>query len=131
MRTVDISGMDPERKQFGYEWGCQVILCRALSWLRERPEGAEWPRIRYFKNITGLTQPANKAAKELETFALDHAKVREFGATGAMVQFAIGHAMKRAELGDEAYFKELGPHRQPQDFFEFDDTEAFPERQPA
>jgi hypothetical protein len=35
MRVADISGMDPERKRYDYEWGCQVIMLRALHWMRE------------------------------------------------------------------------------------------------
>lgn len=105
MKTVDISGMDDSHAQYGYEWRIQIILFRALRWLKNIKPEMEVPRIIYFKGITGLTQPGNKAAEELERFALDHPKLHEFGATGAMVEFAIKHAMKRAELGDEAYFE--------------------------
>lgn len=125
MRTADISGMDPSRKQFGYEWGCQVIMFRALRWLRERSEGSEFPRIRSFKNIIGVTQPANKAAQDMESFALNHPKLKEFGVTGAMVQYSIAHAMKRAELGETAYFAEFS--ETPDRIYDFDESDAFRE----
>jgi len=127
MKTVDISGMDKARAQFGYEWGCQIIMFRGLHWLRSRPTEKELPRITEFKNITGITKNENAAADAMEDFALNHPKLREFGATGAMVQFSLGHAMKRAELGDEAYFDFFRDC--PDRIFEFDETEAFPERQ--
>jgi hypothetical protein len=125
MKTVKISGMDRSHERYSYEWCCQVILFRALKWLRERPEGSEYPRIISFRNITGITIPENKAAKDLEKFALDHPKLREFGATGAMVQFSIGHAMKRSELGDIYYFGQFKD--EPDRVFDFDELEAFPE----
>jgi len=68
--------------------------------------------------------PDNEAAKELENFALDHEKVREFGATGAMVQYALLHAMQRNKLGEDAYFAEFAD--QPERIFDFDESEAFP-----
>ena len=123
MRTVDISGMDESRSRFGYEWGCQVIMCRALHWLRQRPKDSQVPLIRSFKNITGLTVPANRVAEEMTNFALDHEKLREFGATGAMVQYGIAHALKRFELGDAAYFKEFSDD--PGRVYEFDEHDAF------
>jgi hypothetical protein len=121
-KTVDISGMDESRSQYGYEWGCQVLMFRALDWLRKHPD--DNTRFQSFKNIVGLMTPDNEAAKEMEKFALDHAKIREFGATGAMVQYALLHAMQRNKLGEEAYFAEFAD--QPDRIFEFDEREAFP-----
>jgi len=122
MRTVDISGMDESRKQYGYEWGCQVLMFRALDWLK-RHEG-ENARFEGFKNVTGIMLPKNDAAKEMEKFALDHEKIREFGATGAMVQYALLHAMQRHKLGEDGYFAEF--RDQPDRIFDFDEREAFP-----
>jgi hypothetical protein len=119
-RTVDISGMDPSRKQYGYEWGCQVLMFRALHWLKKHE--AEDPKFHTFKNVTGLLMPDNDAAKAMEAFALDHEKIREFGATGAMVQYALIHALQRFRLGEEKYFAEFGDD--PDRVFEFDESEA-------
>jgi hypothetical protein len=121
-KTVDISGMAKSRSQYGYEWGVQVIMFRALDWLRKHPE--QNVRFQGFKNVTGLMLPDNEAAKELEKFALDHEKVREFGATGAMVQYAILHAMERNNLGEEAYFAAFADS--PERIYDFDESEAFP-----
>lgn len=120
MKTVDISGMDESRRQYGYEWGCQVLMFRALDWLKRN--GSQHPEFKSFKNIVGLMVPGNDAAKEMEDFALDHAKLREFGATGAMVQYALSHAMHRYNMGEEAYFAEFKDA--PERIFEFDEKEA-------
>lgn len=122
MKTVDISGMDPNRAQFGYEWGCQVIMARALEWLKNRPKDSSWPDFKQYRNITGIMTPENMAAREMEDYALNHEKIREFGATGAMVQYALLHAMHRFELGEEGYFAEFKD--QPERIFEFDEKEA-------
>ena len=125
MKTVDITGMDREHGRYGYEWGCQVLMFRALHWLRARPKDMALPQFIHYKNITGLMPPSNTQAEEMENFALDHDKVREFGATGAMVQYAMMHAMKRFELGEDGYFAEFKDD--PQRIFEFDEKDAFPQ----
>lgn len=119
-KTVDISGMDKSRAQYGYEWGCQVLMFRALDWLKRNAQSN--PRFQGFKNVTGLMTPDNPEAKEMERFALDHEKIREFGATGAMVQYALIHAMQRHALGEEKYFAEFADD--PGRIFEFDEKEA-------
>lgn len=128
-RTVDISGMDKSRAKFGYEWGCQVIMFRALKFLRGMPKDSGLPDFRQWKNITGLMLPENDKAKQLEDYALDHEKLKEFGATGAMVQFSLTHAMKRFELGDKAYLAEFSD--QPERIFDFDEQDAFPVNEAA
>ena len=125
MKTVDITGMDREHGRYGYEWGCQVLMFRALHWLRARPKDMALPQFIHYKNITGLMPPSNTQAEEMVNFALDHDKVREFGATGAMVQYAMMHAMKRFELGEDGYFAEFKDD--PQRIFEFDEKDAFPQ----
>lgn len=120
-KTVDISGMDESRSQYGYEWGCQVLMFRALDWLKRHEQ--EHPEFRLYKNITGVMPAENDAAKAMESFALDHEKIREFGATGAMVQYALMHAMQRHKLGEEKYFSEFTD--QQDRIFEFDETQAF------
>jgi hypothetical protein len=125
-KTVDISGMDAKRSQYGYEWGCQVLMFRALDWLKKH-EG-ENARFKGFKNITWLMLADNEAAKEMEKFALDHEKIREFGATGAMVQYALLHAMQRHKLGEDGYFAKFA--EQQDRIFEFDEQEAFPVERP-
>ena len=121
-KTVDISGMDKSRAQYGYEWGCQVIMFRALEWLK--CHAAKNPKFHSYKNITGILAPDNEDAKEMEKFALDHEKVREFGATGAMVQYALLHAMQRNKLGEEGYFAEFADD--PERIFDFNEGDAFP-----
>lgn len=116
--------MDPKRARFGYEWGCQVLMFRALDWLRKNAE--QNPKFHGFKNVAGLMLPDNDAAKEMEDFALDHERVREFGATGAMVQYSLLHAMQRNARGEEGYFREFADS--PERIFEFDESDAFPER---
>ena len=127
--VCDISGMGG--RQFGgYEWGCQVICARALRFLQKATESAEFPKFHGYKNITGLLVGDNAAAKQLDDFILQHEKLREFGMTGAMHQFGIIHALKIHELGREGYLRELRTGegaRGPEDFYEFDESEAFPE----
>lgn len=122
-KTVDISGMDELRSRYGYEWGCQVIMFRALHWLRNQGSNLDTPNFKMFSNITGIMLPSNSSAEDMEKFALDHTKLREFGATGAMVQYSLMHAMKRAELGEDAYFAEFKDL--PDRVFEFDEQDAF------
>jgi hypothetical protein len=124
MKTVDISGMDELRSQYGYEWGCQVLMFRALDWLKQHQE--KDPKFHGFKNVTGLMLADNPDAKEMENFALDHEKIRDFGATGAMVQYSLLHALQRHARGEDGYFAEFAD--QPDRIFEFDENEAFPER---
>jgi hypothetical protein len=121
-KTVDISGMDKSRAQYGYEWGCQVIMFRALDWLKRHT--GDNTQFKAYKNIIGIMTPENPAAKEMEKFALDHEKVREFGATGAMVQYALLHAMQRNKLGEEGYFAEFADD--PERIFDFNEGDAFP-----
>jgi hypothetical protein len=122
MRTVDISGMDESRSRFGYEWGCQVLMFRALDWLKKRSADAPQPDFKMYRNITGIMTPENEAARQMEDYALDHEKIREFGATGAMVQYSLIHALKRFQLGEEKYFAEF--QDQPDRIYEFDEAEA-------
>lgn len=122
-KTVDISGMDPQHSQYGYEWGCQVLMFRALQWLRTQPKDFTEPLFTHYKNIIGIMPPSNPAAHQMEEFAIDHEKLREFGATGAMVQYALMHAMQRFKLGENAYFAAVEPDR----IFDFDESEAFPQ----
>jgi hypothetical protein len=130
--VCDISGMDG-RENGGYEWGCQVICARALRFLHQVKESGEFPEFHSYRNITGILSPDNAAAKKMEDFILAHEKLREFGMTGVMHQFGIMHAMKIFELGREGYLKALreGENaRGDEDFFEFDDADAFPEDAP-
>jgi hypothetical protein len=122
-RTIDISGMDPQRGRYGYEWGTQVLMFRALEWLRSHKD--KDPKFRSYKNITGILEATNPDAKEMENFALDHAKIKEFGATGAMVQYAMLHALQRFARGEDGYFAEFKDD--PERFFEFDEADAFPD----
>lgn len=124
MKTVDISGMDPKRERYGYEWGCQVLMFRALDYLRKHPDGNA--KFHGFKNITGIMIADNDTAKEMEKYALAHQKIKEYGATGAMVQYALLHALQRFKMGDEKYFAELS-ERPAEDFYDFDVTDAFEE----
>jgi hypothetical protein len=123
MKTVDISGMDPARGQYGYEWGCQVLMFRALEWLRKRPVNSPTPKFTGYENYVGVMTPENQAAEAMEKYALDHPKIKEYGATGAMVQYSLIHAMKRFQLGEESYFDHFKDT--PKRVFEFDEAEAF------
>lgn len=62
----------------------------------------------------------------MEDYALNHDKLREFGATGAMVQFAISHAMRR-NVDEKSYFASLDAAGRR--VFDFDERDAFPEEQ--
>jgi hypothetical protein len=124
------------RENGGYEWGCQVICARALRFLQQAKESGEFPQFHTYQNITGLLVGDNPAAKKLDEFILQHEKLREYGMTGAMHQFGIIHALKIFELGREGYFKALTEGegaRGPEDFYEFEEDDAFPvhSEQPA
>lgn len=126
VKVCEISGMGG-RENGGYEWGCQVICARALRFLQQAKESGEFPRFHGYKNITGILTGDNEAAKKLDEFVLQHEKLREYGMTGAMHQFGVLHAMKIFELGREKYLEELAECRKPEDFYEFEEDEAFPQ----
>lgn len=124
--VVDISGMGG-REHGGYEWGCQVICARALRFLEQATESGEFPAFHSYQNITGLLVADNGAAKKLDDYILEHAELREYGMTGAMHQYGIGHAMKIFELGRAEYLRQLREQGD-RKFFEFDEDDAFPEK---
>lgn len=127
MRVCDISGMGG-REFGGYEWGCQVIRARALRFLQQQKTESELPKHTEFKNITGVAIAANDKAREMDEFVGDHPKLREFGMTGAMHQYGIAHGKAMFELGPDGYEAELRKHgRGDDDFFEFNEADAFPE----
>jgi hypothetical protein len=129
--VCDISGMGG-RENGGYEWGCQVVCARALRFLQQAKESGEFPEFHSYKNITGVLSADNDAAKKMDEFILRHEKLREYGVTGAMHQFGVMHAMKIFELGREGYFKALmegDDGRKSEDFFEFEEDDAFPENE--
>jgi hypothetical protein len=129
IKVADISGMGG-RENGGYEWGVQVICARALRFLQQAKESGEFPKFHTYQNIVGVLAGDNAAAKKLDEFILQHEKLREFGMTGAMHQFGIMHALKIHELGREEYLRQLtegANARGPEDFFEFDEADAFPE----
>ncbi|MDE2104528.1 MAG: hypothetical protein KGL39_45250 [Patescibacteria group bacterium] len=125
MKTVDISGMDAKRERLGYEWGCQVLMFRALQWLRDQPRDFEYPSIGTYENVVGVSVPLNDSAERMTKFALDHQTLREFGPTGAMVEASLEHARQRFMHGDDAYFAMFAD--EPERVFDFDLREAFPE----
>lgn len=123
----EISGMGG-RKFGGYEWGCQVLCLRALRFLNQQKSEQELPKHTEYENIIGVAAPANAKARELDKFMLDHPALKQFGVTGAMHQFSLAHAKKLFEVGREKYLQELrDAGRTPDDFFEFDEADAFPE----
>lgn len=127
IKVCDISGMGG-REDHGYEWGCQVICARALAFMQKCKTESEFPTYTEFQNITGIAMPDNAKAREMDDFILAHPLLREFGMTGAMHQFGIGHARKIFELGRDEYLKQLSEHRKdPECFFEFEWDDAFPE----
>lgn len=129
MKVCDISGMGG-RDNGGYEWGCQVIRARALRFLNGIPSESELPKHSSFENITGILVSDNAKAKEMDDFVCDHPKLKEFGMTGAMHQFGIMHAKAWHKLGREEYERQLREAgRTDEDFFEFDESQAFPEEQ--
>jgi hypothetical protein len=100
-------------------------MFRALNWLKNNAESKN-PKFHGYKNITGVMVADNPDAKEMEEFALNHDKIREMGATGAMVQYSFTHALQRHRKGENGYFKEF--ENDPKRIFEFDEDEAFPEK---
>lgn len=129
--VCDISGMGG-RENGGYEWGCQVICARALRFLQQTKESGEFPQFHGYKGVTGLLIGDNEMAKKLDAYILEHEKLHEYGMTGAMHQYGIMHAMKIFELGRDEYMKQLREGegaRTDEDFYEFDDDDAFPVKQ--
>lgn len=125
--VCDISGMGG-REDEGYEWGCQVVCARALAFMQKCKTEGQFPTYTEFQNITGIAIPDNAKAREMDEFILAHPKLREYGMTGAMHQYGIGHARKIFELGREEYLKQLREYgRTDEDFFEFEYEDAFPE----
>lgn len=127
IKVCDISGMGG-REDHGYEWGCQVICARALAFMQQCKTEGQFPTYTEFQNITGIAMPNNAKAQEMDDYILAHPLLREFGMTGAMHQFGVGHARKIFELGRDEYLRQLAEHRQDPDcFFEFEWDDAFPE----
>lgn len=129
MRVCDISGMGG-REHGGYEWGCQVVCLRALRFLQQQKTEGEMPNHKMFENVTGIAIPSNDSAKQMDEFILAHPKLREFGMTGAIHQYAIMHAQAIFTYGREGYeriLREGEDGRKEEDFFEFNEAEAFPE----
>lgn len=127
MKVADISGMGG-REFGGYEWGCQVIRARALRFLQNQKTEQELPSFMQFENVTGLAIANNDKAKEMDAFIGNHPKLREFGMTGAMHQAGINHAQAIYRLGWKEYeivLRDSG--RADDDFFEFNEADAFPE----
>lgn len=128
VKVCVIGSSELKQREFGgYEWGCQVICARALRFLQQAKESGEFPSFHGYENIIGVLAPDNEAAKKLDAFILQHEKLREYGMTGAMHQFGVQHALKIFQLGRDEYLKQLADVREPGDFFEFEEDEAFPE----
>jgi hypothetical protein len=125
MLVCDISGAKEQRGHGGYEWGCQIIRARALRFLQNHPDAV--PHYESYKNIIGLAVAANEKAKEMDAFISDHKVLKAYGMTGAMHQFGLQHAFAMHRLGHEAYLETLRKERPAEDFYEFDEAEAFPE----
>jgi len=127
MKVCDISGMGG-REFGGYERGCQVIRARTLRFLQRQATETEMPKHTEYENIVGVAIPANDSARKMDDFVCDHPKLKEFGMTGAMHQFGIAHGKKQFELGWDEYERQLREAgRTDDDFFEFDESQAFPE----
>ena len=124
--VCDISGMGG-REFGGYEWGCQIIAARTARFIRDLKTESELPKFHSYTNITGILVEDNDVAKKLSEYVLAHPKLKEYGVTGAMHQFGVMHGCKLAELGREKYLEELRPHRTDEDFYEFEENDAFPE----
>lgn len=127
MKVADISGMGG-REFGGYEWGCQVIRARALRFLQQIPKESPLPEHHGFSGITGILVSDNERAVEMDKFIEAHPKLREFGMTGAMHQYGIMHAKRWHELGWDEYERTLrNAGRTDEDFFDFNEADAFPE----
>lgn len=127
MKVCDISGMGG-REFGGYEWGCQVIRARTLRFLQRQATETEMPKHTEYENIVGVAIPANDSARKMDDFVCDHPQLKEFGVTGAMHQYGVAHGKKLYELGREEYERQLREAgRTDEDFFEFEEQQAFPE----
>lgn len=127
MKVADISGMGG-RENGGYEWGCQVICARALRFLQQNPAGSALPQYEQYENIVGVAIAANDKAKEMDKFISSHKKLQEFGMTGAMHQYGIAHAKAIHRLGRQEYERQLREAgRTDEDFYDFNESDAFPE----
>ena len=129
MKVADISGFGG-REHGGYEWGCQVIAARATRFLEQQKTESELPNHKMLKNVTGLAIADNDAARKMDEYILDHPDLKKFGVTGAMHQYGIMHGTMRHRLGMEEYERQLREGedgRKDEDFFEFNEADAFPE----
>jgi hypothetical protein len=119
MKTVSISGFGGS-----YEWGCQIMLELGIEWLKKNPD-FDFSVYKSPRRVYGLVITEDQRAKELDkVLTSGHPKLKEFGVTGAMHQAVLGHLAYIHRHGRDAWIAELGKHREPQDFFEFDGTEA-------
>lgn len=125
VKVCDISGMGG-REKGGYEWGCQVIALRTLRFLQSQPKDSVQPSYKQSQNIVGLKVTSNPKAEEMDKYVCDHPVLHENGTTGAMHQFGTNHGQKIFELGRDEYLRQLAESRPPEDFYEFEEDDAFP-----
>ncbi len=85
----------------GYEQDCRDMLAAALAWLDARPLFA--PRYHSYENVVGILEEDDLSAEELSEVTAAAAK--RGGATVAMHQVVISHALWIRENGWEAYQK--------------------------
>lgn len=82
----------------GYEASCRKMVLAGIAWLEEHPDAD--PKFHGFKNVTGICMEDNADATALSK-AITDACIE--GATGAMHQAAVSHALFIRANGWDAY----------------------------
>lgn len=111
IKTWDISGFGGS-----YEQGLQLMIWTGVEFLQKN--GIKSFNSKQFTNIIGIADNQGEIGKAFDKAILDC--VKEYGATGAMHQFATNHARYISEHGYKDWFERIREHRdgteQPFDF---------------
>jgi hypothetical protein len=88
----------------GYEAACRAMVVAGLEWFDAHP--AAKPEFHGFKGVYGILAEDNDDAKALSK-AMVAAAEPLGGATGAMHQATVAHALKIREMGWDWYVVEM------------------------
>jgi hypothetical protein len=86
-----------------YELACQKMVVAGMQWFDANPSAS--PKFKTYENIFGIVSDENPDAVSL-TDAMNEA-VKEYGATGAMMQACVSHCLYASKNGWDKYLEEL------------------------
>lgn len=100
------------------------MLQLGMEWLKQHPEFSFKKQYKSLQGVFGVCFAETEEAKSLDDAMMDDQKLKECGVTGAMHQCVVGHLIYISRFGYDSWLEEIGQHREPEECFEFDGTEA-------